>query len=245
MKRVICIIGSLILIMLMLGLAGCDISGSIGTNPNQTSGIWVTGEGKVTVTPDVAILSVGVQTENSSVAQAQEQASVAMNAVLKALKDNDIADKDVQTQYFSISPVRNYVMNTGEQNITGYRVDNSLTVKIRKVDDAAKIIDAVTAAGGNNIVINSISFTVEDPTTYQKDAREKALDNAKMKAQEIATKAGLTLGEPTFLNETSSYNPPYSGIMASAIPTPVIVGSSVNAGEIEVTVYIQVAYSIK
>jgi uncharacterized protein len=247
MKRVICIIGSLILIILVLGLAGCDISGSIGTNPNQTSGIWVTGEGKVTVTPDVAILSVGVETENSSVAQAQQQASVAMNAVLKALKDNGIADKDIQTQYFSISPVRNYVMNTGEQNITGYRVDNSLTVKIRKVDDAAKIIDAVTAAGGNNIVINSISFTVEDPTPSQKDAREKALDNAKMKAQEIATKAGLTLGEPTFLNETSSTFPYYSASNMVAIPAPVIGGSgvSINAGETEITVYIQVAYSIK
>ncbi len=248
MKRCIYLLGSLFLVMLVLSLSACGITANTGsTNANQTTGIWVTGEGKVTVTPDLAILSVGVETESSSVAEAQSLASTAMADVLKALKANNIADKDIQTQYFSISPVRNYVMETGEQKLTGYRVDNTVTVKIRKVDDAAKIIDAVTAAGGNYIIINNIAFTVEDPTSYQKTAREKALDNAKMKAQEIATKAGLTLGEPTFLSETtSSY--PYMLTSAMAIPAPVMVGGSgvsINTGETEVTVYIQVAYSIK
>jgi uncharacterized protein YggE len=248
MKRSIYLIGCLFLVMLIFTLTGCGITASTGNNPNQTSGIWVTGEGKVTVTPDLAILSVGVETEASTVAEAQSLASTAMADVLKALKDNNIAEKDIQTQYFSISPVRNYVMETGEQKLTGYRVDNTVTVKIRKVDDAAKIIDAVTAAGGNYIIINNIYFTVEDPTPWQKDAREKAIDNAKMKAQEIATKAGLTLGEPTFLNETTSTAPYYSQSNMVAIPAPVMVGgggASVSAGETEITVYIQVAYSIK
>lgn len=199
------------------------------------------------MTPDVAILSVGVETEAKTVAEAQDMADTAMADVLQALKDSGIADNDIQTQYFSIYPVRNYVMETGEQNLTGYRVSNTLTVKIRKVKDAGKIIDAVTTAVGNYIIINNISFTVEDPTDYQKEAREKALDNAKVKAQEIADKAGLTLGEPTFINETSSFSPYYSS-QVMAIPAPVIMGggaTSISAGETEITIYIQVAYDIK
>jgi uncharacterized protein YggE len=244
MKRIICIVSFLVVITLVLGLAGCGITATNdGNNANQTSGIWVTGEGKVTVTPDIAILSVGVETEADTVADAQQLANTAMNAVQNALKNNGIADSDIKTQYFSIYPVRSYNPQTGDQTLTGYRVENSLTVKIRNVDNAAKIIDAVTAAGGNNIIINGISFTVDDPTNYQKQAREKALENAKMKAQEIADNAGLTLGEPTFLNETAGSN--YSVVMQAAmIPAPV-VGSSINTGETEITVYIQVAYSIK
>lgn len=246
MKRIIIIVSTLVVALLILGLAGCGITASSNdTATNQTSGIWVTGEGKVTVVPDIALLYVGVETEANTVAEAQQQANTAMDAVQRALKNNGIADNDIKTQYFSINPVRNYNPQTGDQNVTGYLVSNTLTVKIRKVDDAAKIIDAVTAAGGNSIVINGITFTIDDPTNSQKQAREKALENAKMKAQEIADKAGLTLGEPTFLNETSSSSPYYSGGMGVMIPAPVVMQSSINTGETEITVYIQVAYSIK
>lgn len=244
MKRTIRIVSLFVLIVLVLGFSACGITATTGgNNANQTSGIWVTGEGKVTVTPDIALLYVGVETEADTVANAQQQANAAMDAVQKALKNNGIADNDIKTQYFSINPVRNYNPQTGDQSVTGYHVSNSLTVKIRKVNDAAKIIDAVTAAGGNNIVINGISFTVDDPTNYQKQAREKALENAKMKAQEIADKANLTLGDPTFLNETSGSN--YGVVMQAALPAPVIASTSINTGETEITVYIQVAYSIK
>jgi len=80
--------------------------GSVTVNmPNQQTGIWVNGVGKVTLAPDVAILQVGVQSQASTVAEAQGQAAEAMDKVMKALRDKGVASKDIQTRYFSIDKV--------------------------------------------------------------------------------------------------------------------------------------------
>ena len=179
MKRCIWIIGLLLLITSVIGLAGCDLAEPPGKsstgNSYQTSGIWVTGEGKVTVVPDIAVLNVGVEAQADSVAEAQSQATGAMDAILKELKASGIADKDIKTQYYSIYPSRSWSPDTGEEKLTGYRVTNMVTVKVRTVESTGSIIDAVAKAGGNYVRIDNISFTVDDPVPYQKQAREKAL----------------------------------------------------------------------
>jgi len=240
-KRILYLAGIILIAIIIVGLSGCDSisapsSSKVSPGSQQTTGIWVTGEGEVTVVPDLAVLSLGVEAQADTVAQAQSEASTAQG----------IESNDIQTQYFSIYPTRRWDPDTGEEELTGYQVTNMVTVKVRVVENTGTIIDAVAAAGGNYIRINSISFTVDDPVPYQEEARVKALADAQEKAQQIADNADLNLGTPTYINETSSYNPytmdmPYG----LAFPVPSIeAGSSISPGETTVTVIIQVAYGI-
>ncbi len=250
-NRILYLAGILLIAIIIVGVNGCDsitgpASSKVPIGSQQTTGIWVTGEGKVTVTPDIAILSLGVEAQADTVAQAQSEASSAMNEILTALRSSGVEETDIQTQYFSIYPTRRWDPDTGEEELTGYQVTNMVTVKVRKVEDTGTIIDTVAAAGGDYIRISSISFTVDDPVPYQEEARAKALADAQEKAQQIADNADLKLGTPTYINETSSYNPytvnmPYG----LGIPVPTIeTSSSISPGETTVTVIMQVAYGI-
>jgi uncharacterized protein YggE len=118
-----------------------------------------------------------------------------------------------------------------------------VTAKIRDITKAGTIIDAVTDAGGNLTRINGISFTMNDPTAYNNQAREKAMQDANAKAEQMATLAGITLGKPIYISETSSY-----------IPTPYYLkdyaeggspSTSISAGELDITLTVQVGYAIE
>jgi uncharacterized protein YggE len=256
MKRILWPIGLLLVIIIAFSLTGCD--GSFVSPParttysgdivsSQQTGIWVTGEGKVTVVPDVAILSLGVEAQATTVAQAQNEASTAMNAVINELKANDVAEKDIRTTRFSIYPVRKWDQIKEEEYLVGYRVSNMVTAKIRDVDATGIIIDAVTRAGGDFIRIDSIGFTVDDPTKYHEEAREMAIKDAEAKAKHLADTAGVDLGEPTFISESGGYVPTATVRMAyaEAIPAPAPAPPPISPGETEVTLTVQIAYNIK
>jgi len=219
-------------------------SGNIILN-QQNTGIWVTGEGTVSVVPDVAVLSLGIEAQEETVAEAQQQAAGAMEAVMAVLDDYDIAKKDIKTQYFNIYPVRRW--DNGEDTLIGYRVRNMVTVKIREVDETGVIIDAVAEAGGDYTRINSISFTVDDPTDYYEEAREKAMDDAKDKAEQLADLARVDLGRPTFISEGGISVPReyYMGI-PEAVPVPAPAPPTpISPGETEIRLTVQVIYSIE
>jgi len=209
----------------------------------QNTGIWVTGEGAISVVPDVAILNLGVEAQETSVAEAQRQAAEAMAAVTAVLDEQGIAEKDIKTRNFSIYPVKRW--QNDDEILIGYRVSNMVTVKIRKVDNTGVIIDAVAAAGGDYTRINSISFAVDDPTDYYEDVRELAIEDAQEKARQLAKLAKVDLGEPIYINEGSVYMPAaydfYRG-EASLAPAPT---TSISPGETEVRLTVQVVYSIK
>jgi hypothetical protein len=219
-----------------------------GIFSQQNTGIWVTGEGKVSVTPDIAILNLGVEAQAASVAEAQTQAATAMTAVIAELDNHGVAKKDIQTRQFSIYPVRRWAEEKGEEILIGYRVTNTVTVKIRKVDDTGAIIDAVTRAGGDYIRINSINFTVDDPSPYYKEAREKAMADAEAKARQLADLAGIKLGKPTYINESGGFiSPPvpYRAEMGMPVPAPALPPTPISPGETEIRLTIQVVYSIQ
>ena len=239
---------SLALVLAIAGLGGCTAGpttiGTVDLN-SQQSGIWVSGTGKVAVTPDIVTLRLGVAAQAETVAQAQSQAAEAMNAVMAALTDSGVDDKDIQTQYFSISQVTRWDRETEEEIVVGYRVTNMVTAKIREIDKAGPIIDAVAAAGGDFTRINSIDFSVDDPTAYYEEARQKAMADARAKAEQLAELAGVKLGKPTYISEGAVVPPIYprgvyeeAGIPAPVPPTPI------SPGEIELSLTLQVAYAI-
>ena len=222
--------------------SGSDISQS--NVSQQNNGIWVTGIGKVTVTPDVAVVSLGVQAQALTVADAQQQASTAMADVIAALKTNSVADKDIATTYYSITPVYSYNPDTGKQTLEGYSVSNTATVKIRNVGNAGMVIDAVTAAGGDYTIINSVTLTVDQPEQYNTQARQAAMNDAANRAKQLAQLSGIKLGKVTYINESlnTSSQTIYYDTGAKAVPS--VTSTPISPGETEVTLTVQVVYSI-
>jgi uncharacterized protein YggE len=250
MKKIWLLVAGLILVIGIIGLTGCEQGGAaLGeiTNLNlnsQQQGVWVTGEGKVSAVPDIATLRLGIEAEEVSVAEAQAQASEAMDRVMDALKESGVAEKDIQTQYFNIYRVTRWDDETQEEIVTGYRVTNMVTAKIREIEKVGTIIDAVVAAGGDLTRIDNVDFSVDDPSPYYEEARKEAIADAKAKANQLTELADVTLGEPTYISESSYYTPPImSGIAYKTEESA--AGTSISPGELEISVTVQIAYEIK
>ncbi len=240
----------LVSVLGIAGLIGCQ-SGSAALGEitalnvsSQQHGIWVNGQGKVTAVPDIATLRLGIEAEETSVAEAQSRASEAMDSVMTALTKNGVAKKDIQTQHFSIRRITKWDRVKEEETVIGYRVTNMVTAKIRDIDEAGTIIDAVAEAGGDLTRIDNISFSVDDPSDYHEEARREAMTDAKAKAKQLAELAGVTLGKPTYISESMQI--PYPKVMMqgavvreAAAPTPI------SPGEMEISLNIQVVYAIR
>ncbi|MFC2044807.1 SIMPL domain-containing protein [Chloroflexota bacterium] len=237
----------------VLGLASCTTSpATVGDVNNlnlssQQQGIWVNAEGKVAAVPNIATLRLGIDAQAESVAAAQSQASDAMDKVMAALKNEGVAGKDIQTQYFSIQRMTRWDNDKQIEVVTGYRVTNQVTAKIRKIESVGEIIDTVADAGGDLTRIDNISFSVEDPTQYYGEARIAAMKAAKEKATQLASLAGVTLGIPTFVTESSFSSPPIYLERMESIPMAgaAKVETPISPGETEITLNVQVTYAIK
>jgi len=273
MKRGFILTLSLILAAVLLTsvLLGCNSGNPTNTNPpaappqtspapaaspefnvslnTQAEGIWVSGTGKVTVTPDIATLQLGIEAQEASVGEAQAKASEAMDKVMTALTENGVAEKYIRTQYFRISQRTRWDDVQQQEMVIGYRVTNQVVARIRDMEKVSTIIDAVVAAGGDYTRINNLNFSVDDPSAYYDEAREEAMADAKDKAEQIASLAGMKLGEPTYISE-SAVSPVYE-TMVYGLSTPMPVPApapapapSISPGEIEISVNMQIAYSI-
>lgn len=244
----------LALVIAVVSLTGCTQEGAAlgvtGSNlkvtlSNQQEGIWVSGNGKVSAVPDIAILRLGIESQESSVALAQEQANGAMNTVMSALESNGVDDKDIQTQYFNIHKVTRWDEKQGREVVIGYRVTNIVTAKIRDIDEVGAVIDAVAVAGGDLTRIDSIGFTVDDPSAYQDEAREKAMADAAAKAKQLAELAGIKLGKPTYIVENTSYPyPVYRQDFYGEVAGAPAMETPISPGEMEISLNVQVAYEI-
>ena len=237
---------SLALVLAVVGVGGCTAGPTtIGTVDldSQQSGIWVSGTGEIAAAPDIATLRLGIEAQADTVAQAQAEAAEAMDAVMDALTDNGVDEKDIQTQYFSIDQITRW--DDDEIIVIGYRVTNMVTAKIRDIDETGPIIDAVAAAGGDLTRINSISFSIDDATAYYEEAREEAMANAKAKAEQLADLAGVELGNPTYISEGTLYYPvDYrdAGMMVPEAEEGFI--TPISPGELELSLTVQVIYDI-
>lgn len=237
---------SLALVLSLVGFSSCTAGpttiGTVDLNTQQ-EGIWVSGQGEVTVVPDLATLWVGVEAQADTVAEAQSQAAEAMDNVMTALTDNGVDEDDIQTQYFSIDQVTRW--DDDEYVVIGYRVTNMVTAKIRDMDNVGSIIDAVATAGGDLVRINNIAFSVDDPSAYYAEAREEAMADAKAKAEQLADLAGIKLGQPTYISEGNIYPPVVYRDAGMAPEADGGYQTSISPGEIELTLSIQVAYAIE
>ena len=255
------LIGSLVLVIVM-ALAGCApapaviyqgaapagmAAGSTGIIVSQQSlGLWINGVGKATATPDIVVLTIGVESQQKTVAQAQKDAVEAMTGIMQVLKNSGIADKDIQTSQYNIQQVTRWDEKQSTYDVIGYKVSNTVNAKIRDIGKAGTIIDNAAASGGDFIRVNGISFSVDDPTPFYKIAREKAVVYALEKAKQMAQLSGVKLGKLLYVNEGTEYTPQvrnnymkFAGEAAMApSPTPI------SAGELEFQVNVELVYAI-
>ncbi|MFC1913257.1 SIMPL domain-containing protein [Chloroflexota bacterium] len=246
MKKYLLLVVGLALVLAMFGFSGCGQGSTVleGIRLNsQQEGIWVIGQGEVAVVPDIATLTLGVEAREDSVAQAQTRAAEAMERVMEALASAGVAEKDIQTQFFGISPVTKWDRETEEETVTGYWVRNIVTVKIRDVEKTGAIIDAVAEAGGDLTQIRSISFSADDPSDYYVEAREAAIADAKAKADQLAHLAGVKLGKPTYISE-SIQAPPIAMRSVAYDEAAALAETSISPGELELSLSVQVVYAI-
>ena len=225
-----------------------------GTSINESPAIWVNGQGKVTIDPELAVLDLSVEVTMETVANARDEAARAMDAVMTALKSNGVEEKDIQTRNFDIRPRYEWqeVVENGTRSsrdvLVGYRVSNRLYAKVRDLDGVSTVIDAVITAGGDAIRFRNLTFTVEDTSPLMDQLREDAVNDAKTKAQHFADLSGMTLGMPIYMAESGVSRPTSTVIReqdvfyaAAALEAP---ATGVSSGELQVSLSIQVAFAI-
>lgn len=201
----------------------------------------VTGEGKSTVSPDIAVVNVGVQANGSAVKQVQDELNRKMNAVSEAIKRVGVKSEDIQTSNYSIYPQYDY--QSGGQRIMGYQASSNLTIKVRDIDRTNEVIDGATAAGANQV--GGISFDVDDKTKAQNEAREKAVAEAKRKAQDAARIAGFRLGTIVNYQESFGDQPrPIPLIAKEGVGIGGEVPTQIEPGSSEIVVTVTLSYQI-
>lgn len=233
-------------VLLAITFIGCEPQIIGPLLQSQESGkIHVTGSGSVVGEPDIATLNLGVSVEKKTVAEAREAAATAMTGMIASLKVNDIAENDIQTERFSIHPQYDYTENG--RVLRGYSVNNTVSAKVRDLENLSEVIDAAAEAGGDIIVVNSIQFMIEDTTPLQTQARGLAVKNAEAKAQTLADASGVTLGEPIAITETShAASPPIAFAEEAAFADDSARSRTpIEAGELTVTVNVTVVYEIE
>lgn len=239
---------------ILSAVGGPEAAQFLRSGSGANTGIWVNGTGKATGDPDLGIISLGVEALADSAAEARGLAAEAIDRTISSLRGNNVDDRDMQTSQFSISPRYDNQEVTRcigcrvefERVLTGYQVNNTLTVKVRDLDDMGGIIDGATKAAGNLVRINRASFTIEDTKPLQNEAREEAIAEMLTKANAMAELAGVELGKLVFLTESGSGVPQsFSriesvGARAFASDQP----TSILAGELDVNVNVQGVFAI-
>lgn len=205
--------------------------------------ITVVGEGKVKAQPDIAQASIGVEIIGPEVKQASDEAASTMEAVLVALKAQGVADSDIQTSYYNIWVERPYTPEGGPSTQAIYHVSNNVQVTVRDLSNVTTILGAAIEAGANTI--NSVTFNVTDPTDLRSQARQQAVENAKANAEELATLNGVTLSEVVSVSEVISSGAYYVSEVAAAQGLGGGAGGPILPGEVEISVQLQIAYTIQ
>ena len=177
------------------------------TNTAKSTELSVIGEGKVEVVPDVAYVDLGISVNNApTVESAQSQIDKTNEAIIEAMAKLNIEKKNIKTSNYSIFP--SYRYDEGQDTITGYNGNVTITVKTDNPQSTSQVIEAATAAGANQV--QNTRFEVENPGKYRAEARNKAIENAKSQAEDLAKSLGIKLGRIVNVVE---YSPDSGGIV--------------------------------
>jgi len=225
------------------GYAAPAAGAASDTTPEHT--IAVTGSGKVTVTPDMATIQLGVAIQKPSAKAAREAAATAMTKIVAAIKALGIADKDIATAMVSLGPVYNYP-NNASPVITGYQLTNAVTVKVRDLAKLSDVLDNAVAAGATTV--DGVSFDVTDRSAAESQARDAAVKDAKAKADTYAKGLGVAITGVASVTENVVtpvwYGNVYNSLAGGATDKAATPSTPVLPGSTDVTITVQVSFLI-
>lgn len=227
--------------------ASAQSESPLTTTTTQTVGapgaITVVGDGTVSIEPDTAQAVIGVETAAPSVKDASAENAAIMTAVMEALSAAGIEAKDMQTAGYNVYADRGYGPDGATQQVT-YRVSNNVNVIIRDLATVGDMLDAAIEAGANNIY--GVTFTLDKPSAVESEARAKAVDDARAKAQELADLAGMELGQIVSISEivggTGGF---YANSFRNAEAAGLGGGGPIAPGQLELSMQLQIVFAAK
>jgi len=236
------------------------LSGSIGRDYSPENVISVSGEGEVVSVPDTANITFDITEEAKEVPAAQTKVTERMNAIIASLKGSGIDAKDIKTINYSVYPKYEYQNEPkavgGEyiyppypvnQVIVGYTVTHTVEVKIRKVADAGSILASLGSFEVSNL--SGLSFSIDDEDALKAEARKKAIDDAREKAEVLSRDLGVRLVRIVSFSESGNYPPIYymkaeaayvDGRGGGVAPTP-----EIPTGENKIVSNVTITYEIR
>lgn len=185
-------------------VSACDAHNATpapGANPRQ---VTVVGSGQVQGVPDTLTADVGIEFSAPDVTSAMNQTNDRQQAVINALVGAGLDRKDISTTQVTLQPQYN---NDGT-SIASYRASNAIDVKIRDADRASDILALIVTTGGDNTRINSVNYSIADDSALVRDARTRAFEDAKDRAQQYAELSGMNLGDVISISEADGTTPP-------------------------------------
>lgn len=225
----------------------------IGSYPTGQSIISVNGKGEVVGIPDVATFSFGVTEESLVVNKAQDEAAKNVNAILDYLRKNGVAEKDVTTSGYNIYPRYEYSVvgsmypyPNGKQKLVAYVVTQTVTVKVRKLEDAGKLLAGIGEQGATDI--SGLSFDFDKRDELVKEARDKAIKEARNEADKLAASLGVSLVRIVSYSDNGNYYPMYAkayGAEMQADGRGGAVAPSIPVGEDKITANVTITYEVK
>lgn len=196
----------------------CEAAPTAAPSENNRQ-VTVVGSGEVQGTPDTLTANVGIEFSAPDVTAAMNQTNERQQAVIDALVKSGVEKKDINTSRVSLQPE----FGADSSKITGYLASNSIDVKIRNIADASDALALIVTTGGNAARINSVNYTIEDDSQLVRDARSRAFDDAKDRAEQYADLSGMTLGKVISISEADGTVQPLQmpegrGAMPAAVP---------------------------
>jgi uncharacterized protein YggE len=232
-----------IVFLTLLNIVGL-LSAAEAAHEKQTRTITVQGEGKVSAIPDIATLSAEVRQEGKDLDPVLSMVRKQMNKVLEVVKAQGIEDKDVRTAYFQVRPKYEQDKH-GNARPVGYIVANRITIKVRDLKKAGKVLSSVLDAGANSV--DGPDFELDNPQVAEREALAAATKDAKAKAQAVADAAGVHLGDIMEINpQNINWPGPRPRVFAAAMASPMVMQSEepLAAGEQTLTGSVTLTYAI-
>jgi uncharacterized protein YggE len=241
--------------VLIPALAALALAGGFVARPvraqEQPAGIRVRGESLVAAKPDIAFLGIGASVRRPTAGEAFGRAEELVATLTASLKANGVADRDIQTRQFSLNPEYGRPIENNPPPIIGWRALHTLSVKLRDFARIGGTIDEAVATLDGDVVLQGISFAIEDTDALATRARAEAIANARTKAEEMAARAGVRVGKLVFLQEISAPSPtPVRNAegagqkLAAPAGAPAGFTADVSPGELTISVVVEAIFAI-
>ncbi|MCK9578077.1 SIMPL domain-containing protein [bacterium] len=218
------------------------------SQPSENNLVTITGTGEVYITPDVGVINISVRTENKEVKNGTEENNKKTNDIIAFLKTKKVEEKDIKTNSFNINPVYSYEKDTGKRSLSGYEVNQSLTVKIRDTSKVGEIIAGATERGANDI--GELKFIVDDNEKIKEQAKKIAIENAKNKAKDLEGQLGVKMikivnySEESYTPSISSYDAYNTGARLES-SMKAVSAPEIQTGQNKIISTVTITYAIQ